>query len=95
MGAAEDDNVSDLSMNEIDALLDALREKALAPAGPDDALTGNEIEERMAAAGNPINRKRLLAQLSALWKEGRVETVQVQRQTPTRLARVPAYRFRG
>ena len=85
--------MSDLTLNEIDALLAALREKAATPnAGPDDALTANELEREL---GGKIHRKRLLAVIDALWREGRVEAVKVYRQFPTRLAKVDAYRFKS
>jgi hypothetical protein len=61
-------------------------------SGPDDAFTANELEEML---GGRVHRKRLLDVLAALWKAGKVETVTVYRQHPTRLARVPAYRFRA
>lgn len=80
-----------LSANEIDALLTALREAAeAAPGDPENAYTANELEEML---GGRIHRKRLLAALATLWKQGKVEGVRVYRQSPTKLAKVPAYRF--
>lgn len=85
--------MSDLSVGQIETLLNAMRAEAM--AGPTDAHTAEELGEMMAATGNPIHRKRLLALLDQLWRAGKVEAVKVQRQKATRLARVPAYRFKS
>lgn len=78
--------MNDLSANQIDALLEALRDAATADTGPENALTSEEIAE---ATGIEIRKLRVI--LKQLWKAGKVRDVRVRRPGLGRLASVTAY----
>ena len=80
--------MNDLTANEIDALLDALRAPA-ETADTGDARTATEIAEQM---GCGIGRAR--KRIGQAMKEGRVRCVQVWRtRIDGQVQKVPAYRI--
>lgn len=86
--------MSDLSANEIDGMLDALR-AALenTPRKENDALTAKELMKLLELDGTAAY-KRLLDTLTELWEQGTVECVKVERRALSRMAKVPGYRFK-
>lgn len=84
--------MSDLSANEIDALLDTIREAMEKDPNPDDAYTTKELMKLLKLAG-PAQYKRLLDTLTEMAEHGLVECFLVQRRALSRMAKVPGYRF--
>ena len=88
-----------MTSNQVDALLDGLRQALEANTGPDDAMTIPEIAAVLARESGrsvEMTRRRLRELLPILKARGIVELVWLRRlAVDDRMAKVPGYRFTG
>jgi DNA-binding GntR family transcriptional regulator len=72
------------------SILDVIREALQGHTkAPEDAFTTRDLMELTGLSQTKIQRA-----IDAAWRAGNIEVIHIYRQFPSRISKIPAYRFR-